>query len=84
MTRLRPTRELVPGFAMGGAAIGFVLAVTTFLLTSGGLGTGEFTDPFEAAGRALVDASTWTAVLIGAVVGAVVGLVLGLSRNRKG
>jgi hypothetical protein len=76
--------QLAAAGAVGGAAIGLVVAVTVRLLRDGA-GTGDPLDVFRALGDALSDATTWQVVGWCALGGAVVAGVLGaVGRRRRG
>lgn len=81
--RARPTWwQVVVVGAVGGAAIGFVVAMTGRILRDG-TGTGDPFDYFRAIGSGLSSASTWQVVGWSALAGAVLtGVIDGIVRVR--
>jgi hypothetical protein len=77
-----PARALV-AWTVGAAAVAFVVAVALEVLLHGA-GTGSFTAPYRAAGRALTAGSTWAAVGLAAAAGLVVGAVHATVLRRRG
>ncbi|MGC5167661.1 hypothetical protein [Luteimicrobium sp. DT211] len=83
--RPEPWQMAVVG-AVGGAAIGFVVVMTGWLLREG-TGTGDPFDYFRAVGAGLSDGTTWRVVgwcgLAGAAVTALIEALVWLRTRRR-